>query len=82
MKRLHAVIFVLTGFLAGAGSLFSQYLFCLNNWNNDYKAQAFDTLWEYFISVSGGAIMFSVMLIFIPPFILILIHILNRIVEK
>ena len=82
MRKRHAVIFVLSGFLIGLGSLLSQYLFCLNNWNNDYKAQVFDTFYEYFISVSGGAIMYSIMMVLMPPLILILIHVLNRFVDK
>ena len=82
MKRSHAVIFISAGFLAAAWMLISQYLFCLDMWNNDYKAQAYATFQEYFISVSGGAIMYAAMMAFMPPFLVVLVGFLNRLVSN
>ena len=40
--------------------LISQIGFCADMWNNDYKAQAFDTFLSYFFSVSKGTTLISV----------------------
>lgn len=78
MKKAKAIFLVLLGILIGAGLFLSQYLFCLNQWNHDYKAQAFASFSEYFLSVSGGAIALSVFFILLPVGILIL----NAIIER
>lgn len=54
-----------TGILLALGLLLDQWLFCLDMWENDYKAQAFDTLFQYFFSVSKGVLLISLTMILI-----------------
>jgi hypothetical protein len=66
MKKSRIVIAVLIGILIGGGLLLCQYLFCLHNWNYEYKVHLFDTFSDYLFSEFRKMIPLSLFFAFLP----------------
>ena len=49
--------------------LIGQICFCADNWVNDYKAQAYASFFDYFVSVSKGAVLISAAFALVSAFL-------------
>lgn len=59
MKKKIKGRFLLVGLTLSLLLLIPQILHCLDQWKNDYKAQAFDSFFQYFFEVSGGILLMA-----------------------
>ena len=66
--KVSGIILIILGVVICAGLIVYQYLHCVAMWNSD-KSMLYDSAMDYFIEVSTGAMLISLVLGCIPAFL-------------